>query len=61
MGDILPFRKPDKSKKTDGRTLCDHGFHKWKVIKNNEFDSRQGKLVTRYRCSRCKQEKTKLL
>lgn len=61
MADIIPFRKPNHSEKSKGRTLCDHGFHKWLVIKDNEFDTKKGRLVTRYRCSRCKLEKSKAL
>ncbi len=61
MADIIPFRKPDKGEKSKGRTMCDHGFHKWLVVKDSDFDSKQGRLVTRYRCARCKKEKNKAL
>ncbi len=53
MADILPFKKPKASEKFKGRTLCKNGFHKWEVVKENQFDSKQGKLVTQYRCKRC--------
>jgi len=55
MGDVVPFRQPASRKPRKG--LCQHGFHKWKVVKDTEFDSKQGRLVTRYRCQRCGKEK----
>lgn len=55
MGDVVPFQKPDSRKPRKG--LCQHGFHKWEVVKDTEFDSKQGKLVSRYRCQRCGKEK----
>ena len=59
MADILPFRKPDKKKPKKG--LCQHGFHKWKIWKEKQFDVREGKLVTVYRCARCGAEKVKAI
>lgn len=53
MGDVVPFRRPSASKKDAGNTLCRRGFHKWEVVKDKQFDVRQGKLVTIYRCARC--------
>ena len=41
--------------------MCQHGFHNWVVDNNKKFDVRQGKLVTRYVCSRCGIEKIKVL
>ncbi len=41
-------------------TLCGSGFHKWKVVKDTQFDVHQGKLVTTERCERCKEERTVL-
>ena len=52
---MVPFQKPAKKKPKKG--LCQHGFHKWKVVKNTRFDSQQGKLVTRYQCERCGKQK----
>jgi hypothetical protein len=57
MGDILAFRKPKAAKKHRGNTLCRRGFHNWVVV-DTPFDSKQGRLVTRYRCERCGEEKT---
>jgi hypothetical protein len=53
MGEVVSFRKPTAAEKARGKTLCKRGFHKWEVIKTSDFDSKQGKLVTQYRCSRC--------
>jgi hypothetical protein len=53
MAEILPFKRPKLSEKHKGNTLCRHGHHAWQLDKASVFDSKQGKLVTRYRCSRC--------
>jgi len=53
MAEILRFRKPKASERTKGKTLCRRGFHKWQVDGNTTFDSKQGRLVTTYRCRRC--------
>lgn len=53
MGDVLPFRKPAAKK----QGLCQHGFHKWQVCKEQRFDVKQGRLVTVMRCQRCGVEK----
>lgn len=53
MGEILPFRKPRASERHRGKTLCRNGHHKWTVDKQQVFDVKQGRLVTRYRCARC--------
>lgn len=58
MADILTFRKPKLAEKHRGKTLCRHNHHKWVVVKDSQFDVKQGKLVTLYRCSRCGKEKT---
>ncbi len=53
MGDVLPFTKPAPADKAKGKTLCRHGFHKWRVDKNRRFEVKEGKLLTVYRCERC--------
>ena len=53
MGDVLPFKKPKASEKHDKKILCKSGFHKWEVIKEQQFDVKLGKLVSVYRCKRC--------
>lgn len=58
MGDILQFKKPRAKDKYKGRTLCKSGFHKWEVDKKKPFETQQGKLLSRYVCSRCSKVKT---
>jgi hypothetical protein len=57
MGNVVAFRKPAPAKKGRGNSLCSRGFHKWKVV-DTPFDTKQGRLLTRYRCERCGREKT---
>ncbi|HHJ14940.1 MAG TPA: hypothetical protein ENJ79_11325 [Gammaproteobacteria bacterium] len=57
MGEIVTFRRPKAARKHRGNTLCRRGFHKWEVV-DRPFDVKQGRLVTRYRCTRCGREKT---
>ena len=57
MGEVLTFKRPRPSVKHKGKTLCKRGFHKWEVV-DRPFDSKQGRLVTRYRCKRCGKTKT---
>lgn len=58
MGKIVPFRKPQAAKHHKGATLCRHRRHKWVVDNDRPFDVKDGRLVTRYRCSRCKATRT---
>ena len=60
MTNVVPFKRPQPSK-PKGSTLCKEGHHKWKIMQEKQFDSKQGKLVTIYRCVRCKKQKTRLL
>jgi hypothetical protein len=53
MSNVLPFKKPA----VKAKGLCQHGFHKWKIWQEKQFDVQQGKLVTVYRCERCKMQK----
>lgn len=59
MADILPFKKRSVQQKHKGKTLCRHGHHKWVVDKEKQFDVKQGRLVTVYRCVRCGKTKVK--
>lgn len=65
MGEVVQFKLGAKRKtpwqKHKGKSLCRHGFHKWKVVTKQQFDVKQGKLVTRFKCERCGKEKTELL
>ncbi len=53
MADIIPFRRGKAGERHQGKTLCRNGHHKWQLDANAVFDVKQGKLVTRYRCTRC--------
>jgi hypothetical protein len=53
MGEIVPFKKKKATEKHKGNTLCKRGFHKWEIDKHKQFDTKQGKLVTVYKCKRC--------
>ena len=58
MGDVVAFKKTKAKDKHKGKSLCRSGFHKWEVVNTNPFDIKQGKMVSRYRCSRCGATKT---
>ncbi|PTQ88995.1 hypothetical protein [Agitococcus lubricus] len=57
MAVILPFKKP----KTTAKGLCQHGFHRWRMVQEKQFDVKQGKLVTLWQCERCAEQKVKAL
>lgn len=59
VGEVIQFRRkrPASGKKMG---LCQHGFHKWSIWKDKQFDVKQGRLVTVLRCERCGIEKTEL-
>lgn len=61
MSNVIQFKKKTPAEKHKGKTLCRSGFHKWRVDKERVFDSKQGKLVTTYKCSRCGVSKSTLL
>ncbi len=64
MSNVVPFKRPVKKLSVEagkGNILCKEGHHKWKIVQDKQFDSRAGKLVTLYECSRCQRQKTKLL
>ncbi|MEX1670503.1 hypothetical protein AB4876_16405 [Zhongshania guokunii] len=56
MGEVIPFARRPKGPKAVS-SLCREGHHKWQVDKVKQFDVKQGKLVTVYRCERCGQKK----
>ncbi len=58
MGNVLPFKRPSLAQKHKGKSLCREGFHKWKVVKDKQFDVKQGRLITLYTCERCGTQKT---
>lgn len=55
MSNVVPFRKPAAKPKG----LCQHGFHRWKILHDQPFDVHEGRLLTVYRCERCGEKKTK--
>ncbi len=59
MGDVVQFKKKSAAERHKGKTLCRSGFHKWEVVTEKQFDVKQGRLVTAYRCSRCGEKKVK--
>jgi hypothetical protein len=61
VGEVIHFRKPKAADKARGKTLCREGLHRWVVFCDKQFDVRQGRLVTVYRCSRCGAMKTTVL
>ena len=60
MTNIIPLQ-PRKKKQAPAKGLCQHGFHKWVIWKDKQFDSRQGRLVTVFRCERCGKQRVKAL
>ncbi len=61
MGDVVQFKRPSVAEKHKGKTLCQSGFHKWKIIKEQRFDVKKGRLITVYQCVRCAIFKSKAL
>ena len=53
MGDVIQFKRPKVAQLHKGNTLCRSGFHKWEILKEKQFDVKQGKLITVYQCTRC--------
>ncbi len=53
MSNVVPFRRPGARERHRGNTLCRHGHHKWRIDKERVFDTRAGRLVTRFVCIRC--------
>ncbi|RDH81358.1 MAG: hypothetical protein DIZ80_14795 [endosymbiont of Galathealinum brachiosum] len=53
MGDVIKFKKPKPSEKHKGNMLCKRNFHKWEIDQEKQFDVKQGRLVTVYKCMRC--------
>jgi len=61
MSNVIRFKRKTAWEKHKGKSLCRDGFHKWKVVTKQQFDVKQGKLVTKSRCVRCGKEKVELL
>ena len=52
--------KAQRRDRASGKTLCQRGFHKWRVNQHKQFDVREGRLVTLRECERCGVRKTTL-
>ena len=65
MSNIIHFKRPSlkaqRKAQSKGKTLCNNGFHKWKIWQDKQFDVRSGKLITVMKCDRCGITRTKLL
>ena len=61
MGGVVQFKRPTIAERHKGKTLCQSGFHKWEILKEKQFDVKQGKLITVYQCKRCAKIKSKAL
>ncbi|MDD5266426.1 MAG: hypothetical protein PHO08_04765 [Methylococcales bacterium] len=61
MGDVVQFKRQTVAERHKGSTLCRSGFHQWEVLKEKQFDVKQGKLITVYQCARCAKIKSKAL
>ncbi|MGD9841972.1 MAG: hypothetical protein AB7F79_00635 [Steroidobacteraceae bacterium] len=59
---VIQLRKTKSvrtAKRAEGKTLCGSGFHKWQIVKQSQFDVKQGKLLTTERCQRCDKQRTR--
>ena len=58
----LDKKKAEKrASRAKAKTLCASGLHKWVIDQKKQFDSKQGRLVTIYRCQRCNAQKVKAI
>jgi hypothetical protein len=53
-------QKQERKARASGRTLCQRGFHKWRVDQRKQFDVKAGRLVTIRECERCGTRRTTL-
>jgi len=58
MSNVVQFKKTKPSEKHKGNLLCKRNFHKWEIDQEKQFDVKQGRLVTVYKCKRCGKFKT---
>ena len=54
---VIAFKRP----KAKSKGMCQHGHHRWKADAKQVFDTKQGRLVTRYVCQRCGKVKVKAI
>jgi hypothetical protein len=55
VGNVVEFKRKPPPKRS---LLCSNGHHRWVIWQKKPFDTKQGKLVTVYRCERCGAEKS---
>lgn len=41
--------------------MCRNNHHKWVMLNERRFDTKQGRLVTTWECSRCGKRKNKAI
>lgn len=58
VAEIVPFKRKPAPKRS---VLCANGHHRWVIWQKKPFDSKQGKLITIYRCERCGAERSEAL
>ena len=56
--ELISFKK-EKKKRAKNLGMCQHSFHKWEIYQKKQFDSKEGKLVTVYRCAKCPAQNVK--
>jgi hypothetical protein len=52
--------KAERKTNATGKTLCQRGFHKWRIDQHKQFDVKAGRLVTVRECERCGVRRTSL-
>jgi hypothetical protein len=55
---LKTVRRERMQQRAKAVTLCQTGLHKWKVLIDQQFDVKQGKLVTTELCERCQKQRT---
>jgi hypothetical protein len=58
MGDVVQLKKKKPVEKHRRSLLYKRNFHQWEIDKERQFDTRQGRLMTLYKCKRCGKTKT---
>ena len=56
---LTQIKAAKKKARAGANTLCREGHHKWQVIKDSQFDVKQGRLITSYRCKHCGKTRTR--
>lgn len=59
--EIVPFKRPAPRRQSKASSLCRNGHHKWVIVTRQQFDVKQGRLVTVSECARCARRKVEAL